>query len=105
MLQKPQHQQGQELHVLGNDELRAGAAAGRRHRRLVDAEDVDQLVDEGVPSVLQLVRQGALDGLVGQQRGQGDLVDRAEDFGHVGCSGNGLCDNADSALACGQCRL
>lgn len=75
VLQKPKHKQRQELHVLRNHQLGTRAAARARHRRLVRPEDVDELVHDGVPRVLELGLHGPLDGLVREEGREGDRVD------------------------------
>lgn len=83
VLQQTQHQHGQHLQFLTQRQLRARARAGRRHARLVRLQDLDELIEERIAAVLELVRDGVLDALVREQRRDGHLVRRCEDFGEV----------------------
>lgn len=99
VLQQPEQEKGQELHVVAGDELRASSASARRHCRLVRPEKLDKLVLDGVPRVLELVRRALLDGLVGEEGGKGDLVDRGVELGDGGGGRKGQSDDSDATLA------
>ena len=80
VLQETEREHGQQLHVLRNGELRTRACAARGHARLVRLEDLDHLVEQRVPCVLELVRERALDRLVREEGGDRDLVCRGENL-------------------------
>ena len=86
------------LHVLGDDELRTRARASGGHVRLVRAQDVHELVRDRISGVLELGLVRSLDGLVGEERGERDGVDRAIDLGDAAGCRNRLSDHANPPL-------
>lgn len=98
MLQETQHQHRQELHVLSQDELRTRSRTAR-HCRLVRDQDVNQLVHDGVPRVLQLALHAPLHRLVRQQCRHSDRVDAPVQLGDRVGRGKGEGEDSDAALA------
>lgn len=99
VFQESKHEQGKVFQIVCHDELRRWAAGRSSHGRLVGSENVDDLVGDCVPSILELGLHRPLYGLVCEEGGDGDLIRRGVDLRDAVRDGKGSGDDPDPPLA------